>query len=57
MNYAAPQGVNIGGTFSNMEDVRRCGVQSLIDGSPGCAVAPEKCATYTRPSANPGGNS
>ncbi len=41
MNYASPQGVNIGGTFFNMEDVRRCGIQSLIDGSPGCAAAAE----------------
>jgi len=41
MNYAAPKGVDIGGTLFNMEDVRRCGVQNLIDGAQGCTAAAE----------------
>jgi hypothetical protein len=39
MNYVAPKGVQIAGSFFSMDDVRRCGVQNLIDGKQGCPAA------------------
>jgi len=40
MNYAAPQKLFIRGQEYSMEDVRRCGVQGLVDGSTGCGTGP-----------------
>src|SRR5260370_5637219 len=40
MNYAAPKGVSISGQLFGMDDIRRCGVQNLLDGTQGCAAAP-----------------
>jgi hypothetical protein len=40
MNYAAPQKVFIRGKENSMEDVRRCGIQGLIDGGTNCSAAP-----------------
>jgi len=38
--YAAPKGVLISGKFYDMDAIRRCGVQALLDGGTGCEKAP-----------------
>jgi hypothetical protein len=40
MNYAAPQGVTIRGKDYTMEDIRRCGVQGILDAKPTSPCAP-----------------
>ena len=39
LNYTAPKGLTIGATSYDMNQVRRCGIQSLIDGGTGCPAA------------------
>jgi hypothetical protein len=39
MNYTAPKDLRIGTSIYTMDQVRRCGVQKLIDGGSGCPAA------------------